>query len=251
MSRFIYLWIYFIWIWERVERRLTVLALMSLLISISFCGWLHIPDIEFPCTTEEKAERSRLPHEGTSTCDSEGHSHGFLASGDLRGAQRHQGCLCPPLPPVALLTCLQVPFCSLPCRCLIPTPAPPKLTHCDLNDGIESFLKARNLYVVRKLFPLFKSFKAPDWIGCFPHTHINFVILGHLQSKHSLAFCLRHGSSPNTKCQRGVTGQYNSLSRNHCVSLIHKYITLLWTLIIFNPDPILGMTCFKSLWLTV
>lgn len=69
--------------------------------------------------------------------------------------------------------------------------------------GIESFLKARNLYIVRKLFPLFKSFKAPDWIGCFPHEHINFVILDHLQGKHSLWFCLGQGAVQTQNAKKG------------------------------------------------
>lgn len=95
--------------------------------------------------------------------------------------------------------------------------APRKLTNHGLQDGMESFLKARNPSIGRKFFPLFKNFKAPDGIRRFPRKNIHFAQLDHLQSKHSLAFCLGHSTSPNTKCQRGAAGGYNSLSRNHCL----------------------------------
>lgn len=145
---------------------------------------------------------------------------------------------------------LQV-FHSLPNPTLLIKTGPSNWQTMGLQGGVQSFLKARYPYIVRKLFLFFKIFKAPAWIRCLPLTYIHFVIWDHLQSKHSLAFCLRHGTSPNTKCQRGA--QDNIIhSQETIVSLwLINTLHLLWTFIIFNPDHILGPTCFKSLWLTV
>ena len=76
--------------------------------------------------------------------------------------------------------------------------------------------------------PLLKFFKAHDWIRCFPLEDINFFLLHHLQSKHSLARFLLHGTN-----QRGTIG-----------SIIHsqKTIVSLWLIYYTFCEPLLFST---------
>lgn len=104
--------------------------------------------------------------------------------------------------------------------------------------------------MVKKLFPLFKMFKAPDWTTYFLLKDINFVILDHLRSKHSLAFCLIHDANPIQNAKGVSQGNMIHSWKKHCVSQqLINILHLLGAIIIFNC--ILRATCFKSLWLTV
>lgn len=230
---------------------------MSLLISTSFYGWLHIPGCTVPLSTSTASllhdwggmrRRQRdafLRKESPPVALRSVHMASSLLwdSGYIIASVEISSCLFPLWPSQSvyrLHSTSNITVVSFPPQphCVSENRLQQLTNHGASRWGGE-FSSSKIPRIVRKLFPLLKNFKAYDWIRCFPLKDINFVILDHLQSKHSIL-------SPTWHQPKRYHRKYNSLSKNRWVSTTCKYITPSVTLYYFQPRPYLESDLFQK-----